>query len=76
MSVGQTFQLLIIGGLILCYVVSAVASGYAAGARDTLPPDARERVYGMPYKDWQAKHQREASPAQNAAFEKAKPQGH
>jgi len=45
MSVRQTFQLLIIGGLILCYVVSAVASGYAASARDTLPPDARERVY-------------------------------
>jgi hypothetical protein len=45
MSVGQTFQLLIIGGLILCYVVSAVASGYAASARDTLAPDARERVY-------------------------------
>jgi hypothetical protein len=45
MSVGQTFQLLIIGGLILCYVVSAVASGYAASARETLAPDARERVY-------------------------------
>jgi hypothetical protein len=30
----------------------------------------------MPYKDWQAKHQGEASPAQQAAFEKAKPHGH
>jgi predicted N-formylglutamate amidohydrolase len=37
---------------------------------------AREIVYGMPYKDWQAKHQREATPAQKAAFEKAKPHGH
>ena len=36
---------------------------------------AREVIYGMPYKDWQAKHQKEASPAQQAAFDKAKPQG-
>ena len=34
-------------------------------------PDAREAVYGMPYKEWQAKHQREASPEQKAAFAKA-----
>ncbi len=34
---------------------------------------AREVVYGMPYKDWQARHQREASAAQQAAFVKAKP---
>jgi hypothetical protein len=31
-------------------------------------PDAREIVYGMPYKDWQAKYQKEASPEQKAAF--------
>lgn len=30
--------------------------------------DARERVYGMPYADWKTKYQREASPAQDAAF--------
>ena len=37
---------------------------------------AREVIYGMPFKDWQAKHQQEASPAQKAAFDKAKPHGH
>jgi hypothetical protein len=37
---------------------------------------AREHVYGMPYKDWQAKHQREATPAQQAAFATTKPHGH
>jgi predicted N-formylglutamate amidohydrolase len=37
---------------------------------------AREHVYGMPYKDWQAKHQGEATPAQRAAFIAAKPHGH
>jgi hypothetical protein len=38
-------------------------------------PDAREIVYGMPYKEWQAKYQKEASPEQKAAFAKGNP-GH
>ena len=38
-------------------------------------PDAREIVYGMPYKEWQAKHQVQASAEQKAAFDKANP-GH
>jgi hypothetical protein len=36
--------------------------------------ESREIVYGMPYEDWRAKHQKEASPQQKAAFDKAKPQ--
>ena len=31
-------------------------------------PEAREIVYGMPYKEWQALHQTEATPEQKAAF--------
>ncbi len=38
-------------------------------------PDAREIVYGMPYKEWQQKFQREASAEQQATFAKANP-GH
>ncbi len=38
-------------------------------------PQAREIVYGMPYKEWQAAHQREASPEQKAAFTGSNP-GH
>jgi uncharacterized protein len=34
---------------------------------------SREIIYGMPYADWQALHQREASAAQKAAFEVNKP---
>jgi len=30
---------------------------------------ARAHVYGMPYDEWREKHQREATAAQNAAFE-------
>jgi uncharacterized protein len=33
--------------------------------------ESREIVYGMPYEQWRALHQKEASPAQKAAFEKA-----
>jgi hypothetical protein len=33
--------------------------------------ESREIVYGMPYEEWRAVHQKEASPAQKAAFEKA-----
>ncbi|HEY4251227.1 MAG TPA: DUF1244 domain-containing protein [Roseomonas sp.] len=38
-------------------------------------PQAREIVYGMPYKEWQALHQKEATAEQKAAFAKANP-GH
>ena len=30
---------------------------------------AREQVYGMPFAEWKAKHQRDATPEQLAAFE-------
>ena len=35
--------------------------------------EAREIVYGEPYAQWQAKHQREASADSLAAFEKNRP---
>jgi hypothetical protein len=35
---------------------------------------AREIVYGMPYADWKAKYQTEATAEQQADFEKNKPQ--
>lgn len=31
-------------------------------------PEAREIVYGMPYKEWQALHQKEATAEQKAKF--------
>ena len=31
-------------------------------------PAAREIVYGMPYEEWKAKHQKEASPDQQKSF--------
>ena len=42
--------------------------------------DAREIVYGMPYEEYRAKHQKEASPEKLAQFQKseaaAKAKGH
>ena len=35
--------------------------------------ESREQVYGMPYEEWKARHQDEASAAQRAAFEASKP---
>ncbi len=37
---------------------------------------ARELVYGMPYAEWKAKYQSEATAEQEAAFEKAHPEHH
>jgi len=34
-------------------------------------PDAREIIYGMPYKEWQAKNQKPATAEAAAAFAKA-----
>jgi hypothetical protein len=33
--------------------------------------ESREAVYGMPYDEWRAKHQKEATKEQQAAFDKA-----
>jgi hypothetical protein len=33
--------------------------------------ESRELVYGMPFDQWRAKYQKDASPEQKAAFEKA-----
>jgi uncharacterized protein len=53
------------------YQEAAGAAGHAI-TKD----EAREIVYGMPFKEWQAKYQKDASPEQKTAFEKSKPHGH
>ncbi|ROU02525.1 DUF1244 domain-containing protein [Histidinibacterium lentulum] len=35
--------------------------------------EAREIFYGMPYDDWKARHQSEATPEQQAAFDASHP---
>ena len=50
------------------YREAAGEAGVALGKEE-----AREIVYGMPYEEWRALHQREASEAQKAAFEVSRP---
>jgi uncharacterized protein len=53
------------------YQEAANAGGIAMSKED-----ARALIYGMPYAEWQAQHQREASPEQKAAYASKKPEGH
>jgi len=59
---------------------NCLANWYQEAANDKgldLTKDgAREVIYGMPYKEWQAKHQKEATPEQKASFTAAKPPTH
>lgn len=43
---------------------------------DLSKEESREIVYGMPYAEWQAKYQTEASDAQKARFEASRPKDH
>lgn len=51
---------------------NCLSKWYAAAAAEqgvVLDSDtARERIYGMPYAEWKARYQREATPEQLAAF--------
>ncbi|MDE1883615.1 MAG: DUF1244 domain-containing protein [Rhodospirillales bacterium] len=49
------------------YREAAAAQGLALS-----DPEAREIIYGMPYKDWQAKYQPPATPEQLAKMQEAK----
>jgi hypothetical protein len=65
----QNIDLMILAG----FCRNCLADWYreAAGARGIAMTrdEAREAVYGEPFADWKAKHQREATPDQLAAFE-------
>ena len=56
---------------------NCLAKWYKAAADDiglqVSADQAREEVYGMPYSEWKAKYQREASSQQQAAFDKGQP---
>ena len=67
----QNIDLMILAGfcrncLADWYREAAAARGIAM-TRD----EARESVYGEPFAEWKAKHQRDATPEQLAAFEAA-----
>ena len=53
------------------YRDAAVATGIDLGKEES-----RALIYGMPYAEWQALHQREASPEKKQLFEAARPKDH
>jgi uncharacterized protein len=59
---------------------NCLSKWYVAAAEERGLPvtydEAREMVYGMPYADWKAKYQSEATAEQKAAFEKSHPDHH
>ena len=67
----QNIDLMILAG----FCRNCLADWYRDAAQDAgIAMDkeqARERVYGMPFAEWKAQHQREATPEQLAAFKAA-----
>lgn len=55
---------------------NCLAKWYKSSADDMDIPltleEAREAIYGMPYTEWKARYQKDASPAQQAAFDQTK----
>ena len=72
----QNIDLMNLGGFCRNCLANWYQEAAAAKGLELTKEGAREVIYGMPYKDWQAKHQKEASAAQKAALEKAKPHSH
>lgn len=68
----QNIELMTLAG----FCRNCLSKWYKAAAEErdmTLDYDAvREHVYGMPYADWKAAHQTEATPEQQAAYERHK----
>ena len=64
----QNFDLMNLAG----FCRNCLSKWYRAEAEDRgvalSDPEAREIVYGMPYDEWRAKYQTEATPEQKAAF--------
>ena len=72
----QNIDLMITAG----FCRNCLGDWYAEAAAErgiTLTKDeARARVYGMPQSEWKAKHQKEATPEQLAAFAASQKAGH
>jgi hypothetical protein len=68
----QNIDLMILAG----FCRNCLADWYREAAEAAGQPmdkeQAREAVYGMPFAEWKARHQAEATPEQLAAFEAAR----
>lgn len=67
----QNIDLMILAGFCRNCLADWYREAAAERGIDMTKDAARETVYGMPFADWKAQHQREATPEQLAAFEAA-----
>jgi hypothetical protein len=67
----QNIDLMILAGFCRNCLADWYRDAAAERGIDMTKDAARETVYGMPFAEWKARHQREATPEQLAAFEAA-----
>jgi hypothetical protein len=72
----QNIDLMNLAGFCRNCLSNWMAEAAAAKGLELSKDEAREIVYGMPYREWQAKYQKDASADQQAAFEKSRPHDH
>jgi hypothetical protein len=72
----QNIDLMNLAGFCRNCLSNWMAEAAAAKGLELSKDEAREIVYGMPYREWQAKYQKEATAEQQAAFEKSHPHSH
>jgi hypothetical protein len=72
----QNIDLMNLAGFCRNCLSNWMAQAAAGKGLEMSKDEAREIVYGMPYSDWQAKYQTEATPEQRAAFAKSHPHEH
>lgn len=67
----QNIDLMILAGFCRNCLADWYRDAAAERGIDMTKDAARETVYGMPFAEWKAQHQREATPEQLVAFEAA-----
>ena len=67
----QNIDLMILAGFCRNCLADWYREAAAERGTEISKDQAREAIYGMPFAEWKAKYQKEATPEQLAAFEKA-----
>jgi uncharacterized protein len=68
----QNIDLMITAGFCRNCLADWYREAAQAAGRELSRDQAREAIYGMPFAEWKAKYQPEATPEQLAAFEQAR----
>jgi hypothetical protein len=69
----QNIDLMNLAGFCRNCLSNWIADAAKAKDLELSKDEAREIVYGMPYQEWQSRHQKDANAEQRAKFEKTRP---